>query len=352
VIYDSQKLVLPGVAVHVQDSRTGHTRSTVSNGDGYFELQSLLPGEYEVTWELAGFATGKSRLRLELNQQARLDLEMRAGEVQSTVVVEAAPPLLNSQDATLGIVVDQEKMESLPLNGRHFLELSLLTPGAHTGHGAQMGNMNPLYWRPGQNSAISVGGGRSNENIYLLDGTINTDPTFNTYVISLSPDVVREFQTQTGSYSAEFPSAGTGVINVVTKTGTNSLHASLYEFFRNSALDAREFTSPDTLPHFSRNQFGGTVGGPIQKDRTFFFGHYEGFRSVQGKSGVLTVPLMALRDGDFRGFAPIYDPRTTRPIRTLIHRSRPVPGTPPRFAITSREISFLRTASIPLPRGS
>ena len=107
VIYDSQKLVLPGAAVHVQNFRTGHTRSTVSNSDGYFELQSLPPGEYEVTWELAGFATGKSRLRLELNQQARLDLEMRVGEVQSTVIVEAAPPLLNSQDATLGIVVDQ-----------------------------------------------------------------------------------------------------------------------------------------------------------------------------------------------------------------------------------------------------
>ena len=124
---------------------------------------------------------------------------------------------------------------------------------------------------------------------------------------------MREFQTQSGSYSAEFGSQGTGVINVVTKTGTNSLHASLYEYLRNSALDARDFTSPSRMPHFSQNQFGGTLGGPIQKDKTFFFGHYEGFRSVQGQSMIESVPMMALRDGDFTGMAPIYDPATTHP---------------------------------------
>ncbi len=281
-IHDTQKLVLPGVAVNVRNPRTGFTRSTVSNGDGYYEFQSLQAGEYEITWELASFAPGSTQVRLEINQPLKLDLEMKVGNLQNTVIVNAAPPLVNNNDATLGATIDQEKVQSLPLNGRHFLELTLLTPGAHTSHGTQMGNMNPLYWRPGQNSAISVGGGRADQNVYLLDGTINTDPAFNTYVISLSPDVVREFQTQSGSYSAEFGSQGTGVINVVTKTGTNSFHGSLYEYLRNSALDARDFTSPSKLPHFSQNQYGGTFGGPIQKDRTFFFGHYGGFPQRAG----------------------------------------------------------------------
>lgn len=311
-VFDAQKLVLPGVAVHVRETRTGYTRNTVSNNDGYYEFQGLQPGDYEVSWELHSFTSGKARLKLEINQQLKLDLEMQVGNLETTITVDTAPPLVNSSDATIGTVIDQEKMQSLPLNGRHFLELSLLTPGAHTSHGAQMGNMNPLYWRPGQNSAISVGGGRADQNVYLLDGTINTDPAFNTYVISLSPDVVREFQTQSGSYSAEFGSQGTGVINVVTKTGTNSFHGSLYEFLRNSALDARDFTSPSKLPHFSQNQYGGTIGGPVKKDKTFFFGHFEGFRSVQGQSMIESVPMMALRDGDFSGMAAIYDPATTR----------------------------------------
>ncbi len=310
-VYDAQKLVLPGVVVQVRNPHTGYSRSTVSNNDGYYEFQSLQPGDYEVSWELASFAPGRAEVKLEINQPLKLDLEMKIGDLQSTVTVESSPPLVNSNDATLGATVDQEKMQSLPLNGRHFLELTLLTPGAHTSHGAAMGNMNPLYWRPGQDSAISVGGGRADQNVYLLDGTVNTDPAFNTYVISLSPDAVREFQTQSGSYSAEFGSQGTGVVNVVTKSGTNAFHGSLYDYLRNSALDAREFTSPSQLPHFSQNQYGATLGGPIQKDKTFFFGHWEGFRSVQGQSMVESVPMMALRDGDFTGMAPIYDPATT-----------------------------------------
>lgn len=311
IVYDSQRLVLPGAAIHLRNSRTGFTRSAVSNNDGYYEFQALPADDYELAWELAGFNPGKGQARLEVNQPLKFDLEMKVGDLQNTITVESAPPIVNSNDATIGTVVDQKNVQALPLNGRHFLELTLLTPGAHTSHGAAMGNMNPLYWRPGQNSAISVGGGRADQNVYLLDGTVNTDPTFNTYVISLSPDAVREFQTQSGSYSAEFGSQGTGVINVVTKSGTNSLHGSLYEYLRNSALDARDFTSPSKLPHFSQNQFGGTVGGPIQKDRMFFFGHYEGFRSVQGLSMIESVPSPIVRGGDFSGMAPIYDPATT-----------------------------------------
>jgi hypothetical protein len=329
-VYDPQKLLLPGVAVQIKETRTGFTRGAISNDDGRYEFLGLQPGDYEVTWELSSFSPGKTQIKLEINQQAKLDLEMKVGTLETTVLVDTSPALVNSTDATIGTVIDQDKVQSLPLNGRHFLELTLLTPGARTSHGAQSGNMNPLYWRPGQNSAISVGGGRADQNVFLLDGTINTDPVFNSYVISLAPDVVREFQTQSGTYSAEYGSQGTGVVNVVTKTGTNSPHGSAYEFIRNSALDARDFTSPSKLPHFSQNQFGATFGGPIIKDKMFFFGHYEGFRSVQGLSMIESVPTLAARDGDFMGMNPIYDPATTR-ANPAYDASKPVSASNPKL---------------------
>lgn len=312
-VLDEQKLALPGATVQIQEVGRGLARSTVSGDDGYYEIAALLPGDFEVSCQMTGFSSVRRTIQVQVNQQFELNLVLPVGSITEEIVVQgAAIPLLNRRDSTLGAVIDRAQVESLPLNGRHFLELSLLTPGVHRGHGAQMGDQNPLNWRPGQNSALSVGGGRSNSNVYLLDGTINTDPTFNTYVVSLSPDAIREFQTQTGTYSAEFGSAGTGVINVVSRSGTNALHGNLYEYLRNSALDAREFTSPSELPHFSQNQFGAALGGPIRKDRAFFFAHYEGFRSVQGQSNLLTVPLEPLRRGDFSGLSPIYDPLTTK----------------------------------------
>ncbi len=196
-------------------------------------------------------------------------------------------------------------------------------------HGAQTGTTSALYWRPGQASAISVSGGRPNSNTYLLDGTTNTDPSFNTYVISLPPDSIREFQIATGTYSAELGGAGTGQINVVTKSGTKELRGSLYEYLRNSAFDARLFTSPEKLPHFSQNQFGGTLGGRLW-GKTFFFAGYEGFRSTQGQSNIMTVPTEAWRNGDFSGGPAIFDPASTVPNPTF-DPSRPVSPSNPQF---------------------
>jgi hypothetical protein len=203
-------------------------------------------------------------------------------------------------------------------------------PGVHTSHGTQTGSTSALYWRPGQNSAVSIAGGRPNSNSYLLDGTTNTDPAFNTYVISLPPDSIREFQIQTGTYTAELGGAGTGQVNVVTKAGTNKLRGTVYEYLRNSAFDARLFTSPEKLPHFSQNQFGGTLGGPLRTDRTHYFVGYEGFRSVQGQSMLMTVPDPAWRTGDFSGGPPIYDPATARP-NPAFDPSRPESPTNPRI---------------------
>ena len=282
-VRDEQGLVVPGVTVTLAGTENTFSRTVTTRGDGGFELPGLLPGDYKMTVELSGFTRQELAVHIEVNQRVRTDVVLKAGGLTQQVQVTQTVPLLHVSDATVGEVIDQRQVAELPLNGRQFLELALLVPGAHTSHGAQMGDMNPLYWRPGQNSAITISGGRPNSNVYLLDGTVNTDPTFNTFVISLPPDAIREFQIQTGTYTAELGGAGTGQINVVTKSGTFKTRGSAYEYVRNSKFDSPEFTNPDELPPFKQNQFGGTLGGALGKG-FFFFGGYEGLRTTQHMS--------------------------------------------------------------------
>src|SRR4051794_7500015 len=141
--------------------------------------------------------------------------------------------------------------------------------------------MNPLYWRPGQGSALTIGGNRPNANYFLVDGVTNTDPTFNTQNISLSPDAVQEFQVQTGSYTADMGGAGGGQINIVTHSGSSQLHGTLYHFLRNSAFDARAFNEMPGTDHLVQNNFGASLGGPLPRKQTFFFLNYEGLQMTQ-----------------------------------------------------------------------
>lgn len=311
-VIDNQRLPVPGAALSIENIERGTTRTAASGPEGVFEVAGLVPGDYVLRATLSGFATTEVTFKLEVNQRTRVDVVVQAAGVAEGVVVRQSVPLLDVTDASVGQVIDERQLSSLPLNGRQFLELALLVPGVHSSHGASSGESLPLYWRPGQNSAISVTGGRPSANAFRIDGTTNTDPTFNSFVVNLPPDAIREFQIETGSYSAELGAAGSGQVNVVTKSGTQTLRGSVYDFLRNSVFDARLFTSGDELPHFSRNQYGGTLGGPFALDRTFFFASFEGLRSTQGQSMMMTVPLEAWRQGDFSGFAPIYDPRTTR----------------------------------------
>ena len=327
---DEQHLRLPGVALLLQSVEGGLKRNLTSAPDGSFMFTALPPGEYKLSAAVSGFQPAEMHVTLEVNEQTRFDVVLSVAAQSETVQVSEAMPLLHPNEAAVGEVVDKEHVAQLPLNGRQFMELTLLVPGVHTSHGASMGNMSALYWRPGQSSAISVSGGRPNSNTYLLDGTVNTDPAFNTYVISLSPDAIREFQIETGTYTAELGGAGTGQVNVVTKSGTNSFHGSAYEFLRNSAMDARDFTSPSNLPHFSQNQFGATAGGPVWKDHTFFFTSYEGFRMVQGQSNIMSVPSAAARTGNFSGIANIYNPNLTQP-NPAYDPNRPVSTSNPQF---------------------
>jgi hypothetical protein len=229
-IYDPQRQAIPGASVQLISDSTHAIRQAISNEQGIFQVTGLLPDLYKVTVQASGFAIFNGSVRLEVGQPTTLDVDLKLSSLNTTVQVQTQTVnVLRTTDATVGEVVEPTSIRNLPLNGRMLIDLVLTVPGAHESHGAQAGDMSPLYWRPGQRSALSIGGNRPNANYYLLDGATNTDPTFNTLNLSPSPDTVQEFKVQTGSYTAEMGGAGGGQINIVTRTGTNDFHGTGYE---------------------------------------------------------------------------------------------------------------------------
>jgi hypothetical protein len=313
-VFDPQHRAIPGAHIHANEVSTGAEREVVSNASGLYEIAGLQPGAYTLTVDGQGFAETKQSINLEVGQQATLDIELRVTQDVQTVKVAASGELLKTQDASVGEVVDQHSVDSLPLNGRMLIDLVLTVPGAHVSHGAGTGDMNPLYWRPGQRSAVSIGGSRPNGNYFLLDGATNTDPTFSTQNVSASPDAVQEFQVQTGSYSADMGGAGGGQINIITRSGTASFHGTAYEFLRNGAMDAHSFNDMGMSNFLVQNNFGASVGGPIKHTgKTFFFLNYEGLTNVETMAMVDTVPTAEEVAGDFsQSGIDIYDPATTK----------------------------------------
>ena len=313
-IEDSSHAPVQGARVVVTSKDTGAARSVLSNGDGLFEVVNLTPGPYSVEAGAPGFAAASAKVTLEVNQHMGLDLKMEVSQHRESIAVTVAAETLKTQDASLGEVVEPKSIQDLPLNGRMLLDLALTVPGAHQGHGAQTGTMNPLYWRPGQPSAITIGGNRPNANYFLLDGVTNTDPTFNTQNFSPSPDAVREFQVQTGSYRAEMGGAGGGQINIITQAGTSQFHGTAYEYLRNSALDARTWNEMPGTTHLVQHNFGASLGGPVYGKKTFFFANYEGYRQTQAQTMVGTVPTALEAGGDFsQSGVSLFDPGSAQP---------------------------------------
>jgi hypothetical protein len=294
---------------------TGAEREVTSNSAGLYEIPGLQPGTYELTIDGAGFRQATQAITLEVGQQATLDIPLLVGGDNQTVTVESAGELLKTETADVGEVVDKRSVDSLPLNGRMLIDLVLTVPGAHISHGAATGDMNPLYWRPGQRSAVSIGGSRPNANYFLLDGATNTDPTFSTQNLSASPDAVQEFQVETGSYSADMGGAGGGQINIITRSGSSHHHGTAYEYLRNGAMDAHSFNQMGTSNFLVQNNFGASAGGPLPRvGKTFFFVNYEGLRHVEMMTMVDTVPTADEAAGDFsQSGVNIYDPNTTQP---------------------------------------
>src|SRR5712671_3481303 len=330
-VVDPQHNPVAGADVQLTASATNAVRRTASNDQGIFEITALWPGDYTLAVQATGFAALTQSLRLEVNQQLALELNLKLASASSTVQVDASTlEVLHTTDASVGEVIEPAAVQELPLNGRMLIDLVLTVPGAHASHGAQTGDMNPLYWRPGQRSAVSIGGNRPNANYFLLDGATNTDPTFNTLNLSPSPDTVQEFKVQTGSYTAEMGGAGGGQINIVTRTGTNQFHGTAYEFLRNNVLDARTFNQMDSSNHLVRNNFGGSLGGPIVRNKAFFFVNYEGLRLTQSDTMIDTVPTADEINGDFSmSGATIYNPFSSHP-NPSFDSSKPVSPSNPQ----------------------
>ncbi len=312
-IRDAQHLPIVGATVQLTASSTHAIRRLVTSADGHFEASALLPDEYEVKTEASGFATSTEKVRLEVGQKMDLDIKLSLGAVKEDVTVSATGETMRTTDASVGEVIEPQSIRELPLNGRMLIDLVLTVPGAHVGFGAQTGGTNPLYWRPGQRSAVVIGGARPNANFFLLDGATNTDPTFNTQNLSPSPDAVREFQVETSSYTADMGGAGGGQINIVTHAGSSQYHGTVYEFLRNGALDATTFASMGNN-HLVQNNFGGSFGGPLWGKNTFIFLNYEGLRLSKADAQILTVPTPEEIQGDFSmSGVKIYDPKSAVP---------------------------------------
>jgi hypothetical protein len=302
-ITDPSGAVVPNATVSITNTGTNETRRVQTNEEGEYTIPQLPPGEYSLTVEQSGFKKLVQRFTLETGQGARVDLQLQTGAVTEQVEITAVTPVVSSEDATIGNVVDQKKIVELPLNGRNYLQLALLQPNV---------------FAPAQNSTLgfrggfNVAGNSEVANNYILDGIDNNDETTNQPSHTPILDGVREFKVLTGTYTAEYGRQAGGQVIVTTKSGTNSFHGTAWEFHRNAIFDARNFFGR-TKPDFKRNQFGGVIGGPVIKDRTFFFAGYEGQRRGQQEAGVTVVPTAAMRAGDFTGLAAIRDPLTNQP---------------------------------------
>src|SRR3954447_14196807 len=310
-ITDPGAAAVPGAKISLRNVATRSQRTALSDVQGLYRFSLLIPGTYEITIDSQGMKQFHNpELVLNVAQTARLDVQLEIGNNTEIVEVRTPQLLLNAETVAEGTVIGEEKIKSLPLNGRQFLQLALLVPGANGGGRAVQQNQN----RQGMIGGLSVGGGRTNNTAFLLDGGINLDPDYNSLNYSPSIDSISEFQVQTGIFPAEYGRASGGQVNVVTKSGGNAFHGSAFEFLRNNSLDARPFNLPTpTLPEYRRNQFGGTAGGPMIRSKVFWFFSYEGLRLRQAGGGLttVTVPTSAQRTGDFSATkGGIFDPDT------------------------------------------
>lgn len=293
-IVDSQQKPIVGVQVKVTREETNDRRLAVTGGTGEYTLTLLPPGSYRIEVEQPGFKKTVQKASIEVNQDLRVDFSLEVGLVTDEIIVEIPRSALKKDSSSLGTVIDNMQVTGLPLDGRNFLELGLLVPGAAPAAQGSAGTVRGDF-------AFNVNGGREDANNFLLDGVYNVDPKLNAVGVRPPVDAVREFEVLYSSYDASFGRSGGAQVNVVLKSGSNRIHGTAYEFFRNRALDARNFFAPSGVdaPQYQRNQFGFSIGGPIIKDRTFFFADYEGTRLREGVTRVTNVPTLLERMGDF-----------------------------------------------------
>ncbi|MBI4478112.1 MAG: TonB-dependent receptor, partial [Acidobacteria bacterium] len=347
VIEDSSRAVVPGVSVTARQIETNQTRHTVTDARGRYVFPDLATGPYELTAELQGFQTARARVDLSVGQDIELQIMLAPGGVAETVQVTTEPPLaVETRSSTFGYLVTRAQIETQPLNGRDFSQLILLQPGAIQARSDQGDILT------GKGAKISVHGARTTQNAYLLDGTDILDALGRTAAsaqgLVSGIESVQEFAVLTNTYSAEHGRAAGGVFNIVTRSGTNAFRGSIFEFFRNDALDAKNFFEEEKEP-FTRNQFGASASGPLRQNRLFVFGAYEGLRERLTVTDVEPVPSLAARRGQFLPAGQTINPAVVPylaliPAPTIDNPNGPT-GT---YVGTFRQVSNLNTYNVRL----
>jgi len=291
------------VLVTATQTATNEKRSAITDKSGNYVIPLLPIGAYDVVAALKGFKTESRTIELHVSDRSTLDFNLTVGNLSEKVTVTSEASLVQAESSSTGTVVDNTRIEEAPLNGRQFQNLAELVPGVNSpAFGSSLG------FRGG----INIDGTREEQNGFLLDGVDIVENVVKSVALRPSVDFVDEFKVDTGTYSAEFGRFGGGQVRATTKSGNNQLHGTLFEFLRNSAFDAKNYFDPQTasIPGFRRNNFGGTVGGPIKKNRTFIFGGYEGFISRQAETRAASVPIPANLQGNFAGSKAVINPST------------------------------------------
>ncbi|MBS1809750.1 MAG: carboxypeptidase regulatory-like domain-containing protein [Acidobacteria bacterium] len=333
-VTDATSAVIPGATITITNTATNVETITVTNDSGYFTMPNLQVGSYSVAATKEGFKKRlRSGLTLEVDQKAQVDMTLETGAVSEVVEITAQGSLVDTTTAAIGRVIENRRVQELPLNGRNALSLVLLAPAVQSGAGPTAAGFGD---RGTQVALIRINGSPLATNNFLVDGLSSTNPYVPDVNVNPNVDSVQEFKVQSNTMSAEFGYTLGGVINLVTKSGTNALHGTLYHFFRNDALDANSWANNRARrakAPLRYNQYGGSVGGPIVwpkkifgplggydgRDRSFFFYNYEGYQFTTSATGFLTVPTEAFRKGDFSqlrnangDLIRVYDPATTR----------------------------------------
>ena len=327
-VTDQQGAAIPAAAVTVTNTGTGRAFSVQTDAEGFYLAPALPAGHYHVVVEKTGFDKAAQDFELQITQIGVVDFKLQVGSVAQTVTVEAGSPVIDAADSAIGEVVEARQIEEMPLNGRNFTQLALLVPGVTRGSGNATGaSGNSETFRYGQEGGASlvVNGIRAQGNNFILDGIDNNEALVNTIVLFPPADAIEEFKVQTNIAPAQFGRAGGALVVTSIKSGTNEYHGSAFWFNRNKQLNAENFFTSGPTPSFVRNQFGGSAGGPIVKNKLFIFGDYQGLRqNVPSGPSYATVPTDLMRQGDFSELlnptltsgltlptgGPIYDPAT------------------------------------------
>jgi hypothetical protein len=311
-VKDASGAAVANAPVAISGAENGVNRTVRTDSSGDYSAPLLPTGLYSLSVEMQGFKkTTLSNLQLGVDQKLRADVVLEIGAVTETVQVEAQAPVIRADSSELAETVTEHQIKDLPLNGRDFVQLTRIMPGVQRGiPGANVDGAGSLAWRA--SASFSANGQRTRDNNFLLDGVDNNETWLNSVVVFPSIDALEEFKVQTSTYSAEFGRSSGGVVNIQIKSGTNDLHGSGFEFLRNDKFDANDWFNNKNgraKPPFRQNQFGGTLGGHIIRNRTFYFMDYQGWRVRQAQAYLSTVPTAAMKAGNFSALNRlIYDP--------------------------------------------